>query len=162
MAADSKQLVLQALDDLFNARRLERIHRAYTTRCELRSPDGIFNGHDGLRTFFERYLSAFPDSRVDLKYAVAEEDAVVVHYLFEGTHSGPLSFMGPTGCVVQVPGIVVSRIAGRRIVHQEFFWDNLAVRRHISLAAAAARSLRSRFGSETETTSGSGKAITLP
>jgi len=140
--ADNKELVLHALQEVFNAKNLVSFVTAYSTDCQGNSPDGAFKGHEGFRRFLEKYCNAFPDCKFDVQYVLAEHDRVVVHYLFEGTNMGPFAGVPPTGCVVQIPGIVVSRLADKQIVEQCFIWDNLAPRRQVSLALVASRRMR--------------------
>jgi steroid delta-isomerase-like uncharacterized protein len=62
------------------------------------SPD-----REGVRQLFTMFLAAFPDMRFGVTHMVQEDDLVMAHGIFEGTHEGPLMDMPATGKRVSVP-----------------------------------------------------------
>jgi len=141
MSEENKNLITCVISEIFNRKRTDLIGAFYTAGCEGNSPDGPFRGRDGFQAFFRNYLAAFPDSSFQTNYIVAEDDRVVVHYTFVGTHTGVLAGFPPTGSRVRVPGIMISRIQGGRITEQSFLWDNLGPRRQSWLASVAERQM---------------------
>jgi predicted ester cyclase len=87
----------------------------------------------------KKYRVAFPDFRLHVNCMIAESDRIVVHYTFEGTHTGPLAGMAPTGMRMRIPGIMISRVENNRVIEQSFVWDNLGPRRQVWLASVAER-----------------------
>jgi len=141
MPDDNKNLITCVINELFNRKRTDLIEAFYTAECEGYCPDGPFRGRDGFQEFFRNYAAAFPDSRLHVNCIVAEDDRVVVHYTFEGTHTGILAGFPPTGSTVRVPGIMISRIRDGWITEQYFVWDNLGPRRQRWLASVAERQM---------------------
>ena len=120
-----------ALLAAFNARDLDALARLVDARAELLDvpSDEVFVGPDGLRQWWEEWLSAFPDGRVEVVRLSAACDGVVVAELIgRGTHRGPL--LGPAGQEFPATGqSVVARfchvamVRGERIGWGHLYYD---------------------------------------
>jgi predicted ester cyclase len=139
MPSANKDLLNCIIEEIFNANRTGLIPRLYAPECEGYSPDGPFLGPEGFGRVLEKYRVAFPDFRLHVNCMIAESDRIVVHYTFEGTHTGPLAGMAPTGMRMHIPGIMISRVENNRVIEQSFVWDNLGPRRQVWLASVAER-----------------------
>jgi predicted ester cyclase len=135
----NKDLTNCIIEEVFNANRTGLIPLLYAPECEGYSPDGPFCGPEGFLRVLEKYRIAFPDFRLHVNCMIAEGDRIVVHYTFVGTHTGPLAGTAPTGIRMRIPGIMMSRIEGNRVIEQVFVWDNLGPRRQVWLASVAER-----------------------
>ena len=139
MRSDNKDLLNCIIEEIFNANRTGLIPLLYAPECEGFSPDGPFLGPEGFRRALEKYRLAFPDFRLHTNCLIAEDDRIVVHYTFVGTHTGSLAGIAPTGMRMRIPGVMISRIENNRVVEQSFVWDNLGPRRQVWLASVAER-----------------------
>jgi steroid delta-isomerase-like uncharacterized protein len=137
MPTENEALVRGVIETLFNQKRAHLISAFYSSDCQGGSPDGPFDNCDGFRACFEKYATAFPDFRLEINSLLFDGDRVAVHYTFLGTHTGQLAGYPPSGRTLRVPGMMISRIAYRRIIEQYFFWDNLGPRRQLWLASLA-------------------------
>ena len=136
MLRDHKSFVRRLIDEVFNQKRFGAIATFYASQCDGSSPDGLFHSRDGFSDYLERYAEAFPDFRLQINYMTAEGDRVVVHYTFTGTNTGRLAGFPATGRRLIVPGVMITRLAGERIVEQNFIWDNLGPRQRVWSAMA--------------------------
>ena len=134
MSSTKEDLIRKLFDGLFNEKRIALIATLYAAQCEGYYPEGRLQGRDDFRAFFEQYTTAFPDCRMEINFTVSEGDRVVVHYTFVGTHTGRLLGLPPTGLKLTIPGVVITRFVGERIVEQHFVWDNLGPNREICQA----------------------------
>jgi steroid delta-isomerase-like uncharacterized protein len=141
MRTENEGLVRGVIEALFNQKRVDLISTFYSPDCQGGSPEGPFEGCDGFRAYFEKFRTAFPDFRFEINYMVCEGDRVAVHYTFLGTQTGQLAGYPPSGRTLRVPGMMISRIANRRIIEQYFLWDNLGPRRQLWLASLAERKM---------------------
>ncbi|MDA0257004.1 MAG: ester cyclase [Chloroflexi bacterium] len=69
------------------------------------------------------YVQAFPDLRFELEDVVAESDRVVTRLVGRGTHRGEFRGVQPTGRLVVLHVIAISRLADERIVEE---WGTLS------------------------------------
>ena len=67
-------------------------------------PPGMPPGREGTKAMFAMMFSAFPDFQATIQNLIAEDDKVVVHMLWTGTHKGELMGIPPTGKQVTVTG----------------------------------------------------------
>jgi predicted ester cyclase len=74
--------------------------------------------------------------RYKIEALIAEGDTVAVLYTWQGTHTGELAGLPPTGREVTVTGAIVCRVAGGRIVEQWDIDDRLSVMQQLGLLSA--------------------------
>lgn len=78
-------------------------------------PDMIYHGPMGdwsKAQFIQSHnaiLTAFPDLQLTVEDQIAEGDKVVTRWSAHGTHKGEFQGIAPTGKVVTITGIVISR-----------------------------------------------------
>ncbi|HLI59939.1 MAG TPA: ester cyclase [Solirubrobacteraceae bacterium] len=80
----------------------------------------------GLEVHKERILAlreAFPDLRCVVEDIFGEENRLAIRWSSVGTHQGDYLGVAPTGRVVEVSGISLSRIHAWRIVEEWVTWD---------------------------------------
>jgi predicted ester cyclase len=82
------------------------------------------------------YLAAFPDTKFTIEDLIAEGDKVVVRWSVQGTHTGPLGDIAPTGRRVSITGTTTCRIAGGMIVEAHDNWDALGMRQQLGVLPA--------------------------
>jgi predicted ester cyclase len=66
-------------------------------RYELIGTGDVYDGEAEVRGYFEETRTAFPDQRNRLVALYHAVDAVMVELVLEGTHTGPLRGLPPTG-----------------------------------------------------------------
>lgn len=60
-------------------------------------------------------------------HVVAEGDEVAIFATYEGTHSGPLGQIPPTGRTVKFDFAGVFRVDGGKVVELWITWDNMTI-----------------------------------
>ncbi len=83
---------------------------------------GEIRGPEGLKQYTSMTLAAFADLHVTVEDEIAEGDKVVTRYSARGTHKGEIMGIPPTGKQVAWTGIVITRIAGGKIIEA---WANI-------------------------------------
>ena len=82
---------------------------------------------EAARAYFNSWMTAFPDMRVQRVYQVVGNDAVAAELKFTGTNSGPMEMGGnripPTNRSVNGRGTYIARIRDGRIVEFRTFPD---------------------------------------
>ncbi|HYE80201.1 MAG TPA: ester cyclase [bacterium] len=143
MEEANKRLALRWFTEVWN----ERFPGAID---ELFHPDGVIHSHeasgwsvaglDKLRVFFQRYLEAFPDLRIEVQEMVAEDDKVAVRCRVTATHLGDGLGLQATGNRVEITGMSILRFLEGQVAE---VWSNFDVEglyRQIGTVSRPARS----------------------
>ena len=78
--------------------------------------------------------SAFPRYVLVSEDIVAQDDKVAVRARFQGTQTGDLMGIGPTGKSVDVPFIIIYRMAGGRIAEHWLSIDQMELLKQLGVA----------------------------
>lgn len=95
-------------------------------------------GKDGFREFVNMYLTGFPDGKITVNDQIAEGELVATRWTAQGTNTGDLMGMPPTGKQVTVSGITYSRIAGDMAREAWLIWDTLSMMQQLGAVPEAA------------------------
>lgn len=88
----------------------------------------------GFKQMMTGLLAAFPDLRIVVEDQVAAADKVATRWVAEGTNSGPLGPVPPTGRRVRVDGLILDRVADGKIVERWEQWDQAGMMQQLGLA----------------------------
>ena len=81
-----------------------------------------FRGREGWKAFAGDWLTGFPDLSLDVDFAMAEEDRVLLHWRGEGTHTGEFRGVPGTGRRISASGLTLFRFSSGKI---EEMWDEV-------------------------------------
>ena len=86
-------------------------------------PPGMANGNEGFKRVLGPFIEAFPDFRLDVQFAVTDEDRTVLYVSTSGTHKGQFMGAAPTGRKFKVNGADIFRFndEGKVIAHWGVF-----------------------------------------
>jgi steroid delta-isomerase-like uncharacterized protein len=115
-------------------------------RYELVGTGDVYDGDAAVRGYFDETRTAFPDQRNRLVAMHHGDDAVVVEFVLEGTHAGPLRGMPATGRAFACAMIAVFTFppGGDHITCERVYFDASTILRQLGLASDP-RSLRGRL-----------------
>jgi len=115
-------------------------------RYELIATGEVFDGEDAVRRYYAETRTAFPDQRNRLLALHVAEDSVIVEFVLEGTHRGPLRGFPPTGraFATQLSAIFMFEPGSARIVCERVYFDAGLILRQLGLASDP-RSTRGRI-----------------
>ena len=88
----------------------------------------------GTRAIAEEWTTAFPDWRFELLTLLAEDDRVVAHVPYSGTHRGAIVGIQPTGASCVVDEIVIFRLADGKIAEAWEVFDEAGMWRQLGVA----------------------------
>ncbi len=95
-------------------------------------------GVEGLKGFFRKMRSAFPDLKAEPVEVVATEDHVAMRYTISGTHQGEFQGVSPTGKSFQVAALQLARFENGRCVERWGSTDELGMMKQLGILAAVA------------------------
>ena len=93
----------------------------------------LLQGHESLRLMLETYWQAFPDLQFTVTDAVIQGSRLVIAWMAEGTHQGPIMNIPPTGHKVQVRGVSIIDVEEGFVVRGQYVWDLAGMLRHMGL-----------------------------
>lgn len=118
----NKKLVLDALEQVFNAHRLDRVDQFFTEDYRQHNPHAG-QGRASVKSYFGMLFSAFPDWKGEVEHIIAEGDRVIMVVNWSGTHQGEFMGVKPTGKRVTTRTADVMRIQDGKVAEH---WDVVA------------------------------------
>jgi steroid delta-isomerase-like uncharacterized protein len=107
-------------------RYFDRLDRQRATPVDLCTPDYTFRlagsppmGLEAVEEFTEAFFTGMPDLQHPLEELIAESDKVALRCTYQGTHTGGLMGVPPSGRTVSATGIGVMRIVDGKVAE---FW----------------------------------------
>jgi steroid delta-isomerase-like uncharacterized protein len=104
--------------EVLNQGKLEMIEEIYHPHYVLHAPvsTGDTIGYEGLKQRVIEFRTGFPDIRFAVETIIVQGDDAAARWTLAGTHTGNFVGLEPTGRSVIVPGILMLRFEGDRIV----------------------------------------------
>jgi predicted ester cyclase len=125
----------QAWFDGLNRGDVSAADRAFTPDCVIHitgSPERNL-GLPGFKQMVAGLLAAFPDLRFTTEDQVVAGDNVTTRWTAEGTHTGPLGEVEPTGKRIKIDGLILDRVVGDRVAERWEQWDQVGMMQQLGL-----------------------------
>jgi predicted ester cyclase len=139
MSTEQNKEISLSLIEALNARDLTLWSRHLAEDYEAEHP-GVSGLLDKTRSiaYHQRFVTAFPDIRFDVRGVIAEGDRVLVQWTGSGTHTERLATITgrtipPTRRRVRVPGAMLTEVREGEISRGWFYWDQLALLAQLGL-----------------------------
>jgi predicted ester cyclase len=114
---DNKALVTRIVDEVVNGGNYAVVREVFSPEFAIHKAGMSFPpGPEAFKMAVREWRDAFPDYRVSVIALVAEGEHVTCLYSAEGTHTGSLRGMPPTGKAFTVVGAEVHRIVDGLVV----------------------------------------------
>ena len=131
-AVESKEIVRRFIDEY-------QTGADETAFAELLHPDvvdhsrppGIAPGAEGVRQQFDGFRAGLPDFRATILHQVAEDDLVMTHKVFHGTHTGELLGIPGSGKHVAWRQSHIMTVADGRATTHRAIRDDLGLMRQM-------------------------------
>ncbi len=94
------------------------------------------HGPDAFKQVLMRFHAGLPDVEVVSEDMIAEGDQVVVRWRAQGTHTGGLLGIPPTGKQVTLTGITIYRLADGKVVEERGEEDDLGFMQQLGVVPA--------------------------
>ncbi|WP_405669730.1 ester cyclase [Streptomyces sp. NBC_01530] len=130
--------VVQSFVDAWNTRDFDRFAELMGEGAVLRIGGGIVPCDPAAtRAIASEWTTAFPDWRFDLLALVAEDDLVVAHMPYSGTHQDAINGIPATGRSCVVDEIVIFRLADQKIAEAWEVYDEAGMWRQLGVDQVA-------------------------
>jgi steroid delta-isomerase-like uncharacterized protein len=131
MSADeNKEMVRRVLGEIWGRGNLDLVDEVLAEDFVRHGPNvegGEVRGREGFKQLVRGFREVFPDLQTPTEAQVAEGDLVVTRWTARGTHRGPFLDVPPSGNQAAIPGVIVDRLAGGKIVEEWAYYDGLGM-----------------------------------
>ena len=113
-------------DEIINTGNLELINDTnFTDDITLvMSPENVV-GIDGFKDYYSNFVTGFSDVEFTMVDVFGQDDKIVKHWNFKGTHSGDFFGFPASGKSVDVEGTTLVKMKEGKIAQEQDFMDNL-------------------------------------
>jgi steroid delta-isomerase-like uncharacterized protein len=139
VSTEESVAIVRKLYDRWNGRDLDGALELAADDVEVRlvALGQTLTGHEGFRTFMDRFASASSDMKKAVTNQVASEDQVVSEFTLRGTHDGPLQTptgeIPPTGRSIELQVVEVVGIRDGKIASIANYSDTGTLTRQLSV-----------------------------
>lgn len=135
---DNKAIVRRFFDQVCNGRDLQVAEAIFDPECVYQEPVSVSPGGKGIQAIQQEvsiYHRGFLDARwIVHEVLAAENDKVVVRWTGQGTHTGVLAGIPPTGKTVSVDALSLFTCKNGKIIEMVDLWDALSMMQQLGLA----------------------------
>ena len=117
---ENKTIANRVFTEVFSQARIDLIDEIFHKDFTSHTTSGEVRGTEGLKMTISMNKNAFEDSHFIIEDQVAEKDKVVTRYTWSGMHTGEFMGASPTGKKIIFTGMVIYRIADRKVIES---WD---------------------------------------
>lgn len=112
-------------DGIINKGNLDLFNDTYFTKDVVMhaSPSDII-GIDSAREYYANYLTGFSNIEFTIVDVFGQDDKLVKHWRFKGTHTGDFFGIPATGKTVSIDGTTLVRMSDGKIAEERDFYDN--------------------------------------
>ena len=123
-------------DEIINTGNLELINDTHFTNdiTLVMSPENIV-GIDGFKDYYSNFVTGFSDVEFTMVDVFGQNDKIVKHWNFKGTHSGDFFGIPATGKTVNVEGTTLVKMKDGKIAQEQDFMDNMAFMSQLGLVS---------------------------
>jgi steroid delta-isomerase-like uncharacterized protein len=82
-----------------------------------------YKGKEGVASFYQGLFDGMPDANFNLKTVTIDENMVVEESVFEGTHTGPLFNLPPSGKFITFPLVIMFPVVGDKFGGERMYFD---------------------------------------
>jgi steroid delta-isomerase-like uncharacterized protein len=123
------QNLIDSLLELWNTGRAEAAAQLYAEavqRLDPNLPDPA-RGRQEVTQYVSQVRSGFPDFKLQIRNAIADDSYLVTHWTCTGTHKGDFLGIPATGKPIEISGMSLARVEGGKVVEERTYFDRLTM-----------------------------------
>ena len=118
---------------------VSRLGEVLADNYRVHRPEGTMDGLENFRQLMKALWSGGPDVQYFRDVAVVDGDKIAYSYHVQGTHTGVLMGMPPTGKAFTAHGMQIERVENRKIVESWNVVDRLGLMQQLGVSTAPTR-----------------------
>lgn len=146
--------LLRWVFETINQRDSSVLRQLWTADTVVRFPDRTCTGADEIAAYFDEAFAGMPDWNMEVVSIAADGGDAFVHWHLEGTHTGPLLGIEPTGKPLAVDGMDHFVIRDGKVVSNFVIFDQMQYARQIGMmppdGSSADKAVKSAFNLRTK------------
>lgn len=99
------------------------------------SPENVV-GIENTKAFYANYLTGFSDIEFTIVDVFGQDDKIVKHWNFKGTHSGDFFGIPATGNMVDIDGTTLVKMKNGKIAEEQDFMDNMLFLQQLGIVSS--------------------------
>ncbi len=131
------QMYTSTWDKIINDGNLDLINDTnFTTDITLvTSPENVV-GIENFKNYYANYLTGFSDIKFTIVNVFGQDDNIVKHWNFKGTHTGDFFSIPATGKMVDVDGVTLVKMRDGKIAQEQDFMDTMLFMRQLGIESS--------------------------
>ncbi|WP_082703847.1 ester cyclase [Lutibacter profundi] len=146
------ELYTHTWDEIFNNRNLEYYNEDNFDKniTLIMEPENVV-GIEAVKEYYNNFLDGFSDIEFTMKKVFGQNNNLVKHWNFKGTHTGDFFGIPATGNKVDLDGTTIIKMKNGKIAQEQDFFDNMAFMSQLGLVSdpnnlAVIQELYNNFG----------------
>lgn len=131
--------VLSRYFEILASHDISRLGEVLADNYRVHRPDGTLEGLENFKQLMRALWSGGPDVRYVRDVAVVDGDKIAYSYHVQGTHTGVLMGMPPTGKAFTAHGMQIDRVENGKIVESWNVVDRLGLMQQLGVSGAPRR-----------------------
>ena len=134
---DDIKMYTATWDEIINDGKLKMFNDSnFTTDITLHmSPENVV-GIDNVKNFYANYLTGFSNIEFTMIDVFGQNDKIVKHWNFKGTHSGVFFGIPATGKLVNIDGTTLVKMKDGKIAEEQDFMDNMLFMQQLGILSS--------------------------
>ena len=134
---DDIKMYTATWDEIINNGKLDMFNDSnFTTDITLHmSPENVV-GIDNAKDFYANYLTGFSNIEFTMIDVFGQNDKIVKHWNFKGTHSGDFFGIPATGRLVNIDGTTLVKMKDGKIAEEQDFMDNMLFMQQLGILSS--------------------------
>lgn len=131
------KMYTQVWDDIVNKGEIDKINTTYFDEnvIVVSSPENIV-GIVGFKAYYQNFLTGFSDIKFTVIQVFGQDDNIVKHWSFKGTHTGDFFGIPATGNSVDIEGVTIAKMKDEKISQEQDFMDNTVFMQQLGIASS--------------------------
>jgi len=131
------KMYTETWDQIINTSNIDLINNThFTDSITLISVPENIVGIENVKAYYKNFLTGFSDIKFTMVSVFGQNDNIVKHWNFKGTHSGDFFGIPATGKVVDIDGVTLVKMKDGKIDQEQDFMDNMLFMQQLGIASA--------------------------
>jgi len=134
---DDIKMYTATWDEIINDGKLDLFNDSnFTTDITLHmSPENVV-GINNVKDFYANYLTGFSNIEFTIVDVFGQNDKIVKHWNFKGTHTGDFFGIPATGKLVNIDGTTLVKMKDGKIAEEQDFMDNMQFMQQLGILSS--------------------------
>lgn len=131
------KMYTETWDQIINTSNIDLINNTHFTDSItlISSPENIV-GIENVKAYYKNFLTGFSDIKFTMVSVFGQDDNIVKHWNFKGTHSGDFFGIPATGKAVDIDGVTLVKMKDGKIAQEQDFMDNMLFMQQLGIVSA--------------------------